>query len=82
MRRATAGSSVSRRGLSTASSTSGITPSRQRRISYRKMRSEPAQRLPTGASATTPRSAPFRSQAGAISITNRPSGTLISSAEW
>ena len=32
-RRATAGSSVSRRGLSTASATSGMTPSRQRRIS-------------------------------------------------
>ena len=32
-RRATAGSSVSRRGLSTASATSGMTPSHQRRIS-------------------------------------------------
>jgi hypothetical protein len=46
------------------------------------MRSDRAQRLPTGPSATTPREASFASQAGAISITNRPSGTLTSSAEW
>jgi hypothetical protein len=44
--------------------------------------SDRAQRLPTGPSATTPRSDPFPSRIGAISITNIPPDTLTSSAEW
>jgi hypothetical protein len=79
---ARAGSSVSRRGLPTASSTSGICPSRQRRISYRKIRNRPAQRVPTGPSATTPRCSPRVSRTGACSITNRAAATRTSSAEW
>jgi hypothetical protein len=67
------GSSLSRRGLSTASPTSAMTPSRQRRSSYRKIRRRPAQRLPTAPSPTTPRSAPSPApSAPARSRTVRP----------
>jgi len=75
-------SQLSRRGLSTASATSGMTPSRHRRISYRKSRKRPAQRAPTGPSPTTPRCAPLPSGIGVISITKRPAGTQTTSAEW
>jgi hypothetical protein len=79
---ARARSSLRQRGLSTASSTSAIRPSRQRRISYRKIRNRPAQRVPTGPSATTPRRSPWSSRTGACSMTNRAAATRTSSAEW
>jgi hypothetical protein len=75
-------SSLNRRGLPTASPTSGICPSRQRRISYRKIRNRPAERAPTRPSATTPRCSPRASRTGAISMTNRAAATRTSSAEW
>lgn len=67
-RRAVSTSTLSRRGLSTASAMSGMTPSRQRRISYRKIRNRPAQRLPTAPEATTPRSVGAPRGTGACSI--------------
>src|SRR5918996_348297 len=82
-RRAASRSSVTRRGPPTASDTSGMTPSRQRRISYRRKRNRARLGLPTGPSATTPRVRPSAFGIGqAFSITNRPSGTWTSSAAW
>jgi hypothetical protein len=81
-RRARSWSLLSRRGLSTASATSGMCPSRQSRISYRKIRNRPAQRAPTGPSATTPRCLPLQLWTGACSMTNAPSGSWTCSAEW
>jgi hypothetical protein len=49
---------ATRTGLETAAARSGITPSRQRRISYRKCRKRPASLVPTGPSKTTPRRSP------------------------
>ena len=81
-RRATRGSSVRRRGLSTASPRSGMTPSRQQRTSYRNTRNRPSARCPTAPSQTTPRAAESSSGIGADSIAKRASGTVTISAEW
>ena len=79
---ASAGSSLRSRGLSTASATSGMTPLRQRRTSYRNIRRRPTRRLPTGPPATTPRSAGSPRGTGACSMTKRPCGVRTSSAAW
>ena len=79
---ARARSFATRIGLATASFASGMEPPRHRRISYRNSRNRPAHLVPTGPSATTPRSRPRWSGIGADSITNRPSGTSTSRAEW
>jgi len=59
-RRAQSGSSLRRLGLSTASSMSGINPSRQRRTSYRKSARRANAAAPTAPSPTTPRSSSSR----------------------
>jgi glucose-1-phosphate adenylyltransferase len=53
------------------SQTSGMHPLHQRCSSRRNKRQRPAQRAPTGPSATTPRSAPLASGIGVISMTKR-----------
>jgi len=70
------------RTVSTAAAASGTMPSHQRRFSYRKTRKRPAHLMPTAPSPTTPRRSPCRSGIGAISMTNRPVGTVTSRAEW
>jgi len=82
IRDARARSSVTRMGLKTASSISGMTPSRHRRTSYRNSRKCPASLVPTGPSKTTPRRSPCRSGTGVCSMVKRPSGTTTTRAEW
>lgn len=52
---AISGSSLKRCGLATAAPTSGMTPFRQHRTSYRNGRKQASRRLNTGPSKTTPR---------------------------
>jgi hypothetical protein len=66
---ARSGSAVTRVGLAIACARSGMTPSRQRRTSYRNNRKRPAMRVPTAPSTTTPRRAPSPSGTGVISMT-------------
>ena len=58
MRDARTRSSATRVGLETASSISGMTPSRHRRISYRNSRKRPASLVATAPPTTTPRRCP------------------------
>jgi hypothetical protein len=82
-RRARTGSSLSSRGLATAWSASPMTPSRQRRTSYRNARQRASRRLKTGPWTTTPRRVPSATGIGQeFSITKRPSGTRTTRAEW
>lgn len=69
-------------GSPTASAASGITPSRQQRISYRKILSRAAVRLRTGPVTATPRSAGSPEGTGVCSMVNRPSGRCTSMAAW
>jgi len=68
--------------VATAAAASGMTPPIHRRFSYRKTRMRPAHLVPTAPSPTTPRRSPWWSGIGAISMTNRPAGTVTSRAEW
>jgi hypothetical protein len=79
---ARARSSATRTGLATASATSGMTPSRHRRTSYRKTRKRPASLVPTAPSTTAPCWLPSARATGVCSMTKRPSGTTTTRAEW
>ena len=73
---------VTRAGLETASATSGMTPSRHRRTSYRKTRKRPACLVPTAPCTTAPCCSPVARGTGVCSMTKRPSGTTTTRAEW
>lgn len=60
----------------------GMTPSRQRRISYRKSRERPSHASPTEPSFTTPREGSLLPHTGPNSMAKESRSTWTNSAEW